>query len=57
MASDNEAETCKQVKPPGVNVNAEDASKKEVRAGSSKLSFGFSSMRGEKEDKKEHHTN
>ena len=50
MASDNEAETCKQVESSGVKVNPHDVSKEDVWAGSSKLGFGFSSMRGEKED-------
>ena len=52
MASDNETETCKQVESPGVNGNPEDVSKKDARAGSSKFSFGFSSMRGEKGDRR-----
>ena len=41
MASDNEAETWKQVESPGVKVNPEDASKEDVQAGSSKLGFAF----------------
>ena len=52
MASDNETETCKQVESPGVNGNPEDVSKEDARAGSSKLGFGFSSMRGERRQKK-----
>ena len=52
MASDNEAETCKQVESPGVNENPEDISKEDVRAESSKLGFCFSSMRGEKVDRR-----
>ena len=52
MASDNETETCKQVDSPGVNGNSEDVSKEDVRAGSSKFGFGFSSMRGEKGDRR-----
>ena len=52
MASDNETEICKQMESPGVNGNPEDASKEDMRAGSSKLSFGFSSMRGEKDVKR-----
>ena len=51
MASDNETVTCKQLEYRGVNVNPEDASKVDVWAGSSKLGFGFSSMRGEKGDR------
>ena len=52
MASDNETETRKQVESPGVNGNPEDVSKEYARAGSSKLGFGFSSMRGEKKDRR-----
>ena len=52
MAFDNETVTCKQLEYPGVNVNPEDSSKEDVRAGSSKLGFGFSSMRGEKGDRR-----
>ena len=52
MAFDNEAETCKQVESPGVIVNPAEASKEDVRAGSIELAFGFSSKRGEKEDKR-----
>ena len=52
MASDNDTETCKQVESAGVNGNPEDASKEDARAGSSTFGFGFSSMRGEKEDKR-----
>ena len=52
MASDNETETCKQVESPGVNGNPEDVSREVARAGSSKLGFGFSSMRGEKVDRR-----
>ena len=52
MASDNETETCKQVESPGVNGNPEDVSKEDARAGSSKFGFGFSSRRGEKEDRR-----
>ena len=37
---------------PGVNGNNEEASKEDVRAGSTKLGFGFSSMRGEKDDRR-----
>ena len=37
---------------PGVNGNPEDASKQYVHAGSSKLGFGFSSMRVDKEDRR-----
>ena len=55
MASDNETEIWKQVKCPGVNKNPEDVSKKDARAGSSKFGFGFSSMRGEKGDKRAAH--
>ena len=42
----------KQVETPGVNGNPEDVSKEDVRAGSSKLGFGFSSMRGEKGERR-----
>ena len=52
MASDNETETCKQLESPGVNGNPEDVSQEDARAGSSKLGFGFSSMRGEKIDRR-----
>ena len=53
MASDNKTETtCKQVESPGVNGNPEDVSKEDARAGSSKFGFGFSSMRGEKVDRR-----
>ena len=52
MASDKETETCKQVESPGVNGKPEDVSKEDARAGSSKLVFGFSSMRGEKVDRR-----
>ena len=52
MASDNETETCQQVDSPGVNGNPEDVSKEDARAGSSKFGFGFSSMRGEKVDRR-----
>ena len=52
MASDNETETCKQVESPGVNVNPEDVSKEDARAGASNFGFGFSSMRGEKVDRR-----
>ena len=37
---------------PGVNGNSKDASKEDARAGSSKLGFGFSSMRWEKVDRR-----
>ena len=52
MASDNETETCKQVESPGVIGNPEHVSKEDARAGSSKFGFGFSSMRGEKVDRR-----
>ena len=52
MASDNETETCKQVDSPGVNGNSEDVSKEDTWAGSSKFGFGFSSMSGEKVDRR-----
>ena len=52
MAPDNETETCKQVESPGVNENPEDGSQEDARTGSSKLDFGFSSMRGEKVDRR-----
>ena len=52
MASDNETETSKQVESSGVNGNPEDVSKEDAWAGSSKLGFGFSSMRGEKVDRR-----
>ena len=52
MLSENETEICKQVESRGVIVNPEDASKEDVRAGSSKLGCGFSSMWGEREDKR-----
>ena len=52
MASDNETETCKQVKSPGVNGNPEDVSKEDARAGSTKFGFGFFTMRGEKGDRR-----
>ena len=53
MASDNKIETCKQVDLlASVNGNPGDAFKEDVRAGLSRLGFGFSSMRGEKEDKR-----
>ena len=52
MASDNETETCKQVESPGVNGKPEDVSKEDAWAGSSKLGFGFSCMRGEKIDRR-----
>ena len=55
MASDNETETCKQVESPGVNGNLEDVTKEDARAGSSKFGFGFSSMRGEKVDRRAAH--
>ena len=48
----NETETCKQVESPGVNGNHKDVSKEDARAGSSKFGFGFSSMRGEKVDRR-----
>ena len=38
------------MKSPGVNGNPENTSKDDLQAGSIKLGFGFSSMRGEKED-------
>ena len=53
MASKNERETCKQVESPSVNVNPESVFQEDVRAGSSKLGVGFSSMRGEKKTKEE----
>ena len=37
---------------PGVNGNPEDFSHEDVRVGSSKFGFGFSSMRGEKGDRR-----
>ena len=37
---------------PGVKANPEDVSKEDARAGSSKFGFGFSSMRGEKVDRR-----
>ena len=52
MASDNGTETCKQVESPGVNGNPEDVSKEDAKAASSKLGFGFSSMREEKGDRR-----
>ena len=52
MASDKETETCKQMESRGVNGNPRNISKEDVRAGSSKFGFGFSSLRGEKEDKR-----
>ena len=52
MVSDNETETCKQVESPGVNGNPEDVSKEDASAGTSKFGFGFSSMRGEKVDRR-----
>ena len=52
MASDNETETFNQVESPGVNGNTGDVSKEDARAGSSKFGFGFSSMRGEKVDRR-----
>ena len=52
IASDNETEICKQEEIPGVNGNPEDVSKENARAGSSKFGFGFSSMRGEKVDRR-----
>ena len=52
MASDNETETCKQLESPGVNGNPEDVSKEDARAGSSRFGFGFSSMRGEKGERR-----
>ena len=52
MASDNETETSKQVEAPGVNGNPEDISKEDAKAGSSRLGFAFSSMRGEKVDRR-----
>ena len=52
MASDNETETCKQLESPDVNGNPEDVYKEDARAGSSKLGFGFSSMMGEKGDRR-----
>ena len=51
-ASDNETETCKQVESPGVKGNPEDVSKEDARAASIKFGFGFSSMRGEKVDRR-----
>ena len=53
IAYDNETETCKQVECPGIKASPEDASKRDVRAVSSKLGFSFSSVRGEKEDREE----
>ena len=52
MASDNETETCKQVESRGANGNLEDVSKEDARTRSSKRGFGFSSMRGEKVDRR-----
>ena len=52
MASDNETETCKQVEFLSVNGNPADVSKEDARAGSGKFGFGFSSMRGEKIDRR-----
>ena len=52
MASDNETETCKRVETPGVNGNPEDVSNEDARAGSSKFVCGFSSIRGEKGDRR-----
>ena len=52
MAFDNETETCKQVESPGINGSPEDVSIEDARAGSSKLGFGFSSMRGEKVERR-----
>ena len=52
MASDNETETCKQVESPGVNGNPKEVSREDARAGSSKFGFGFSSVRGEKVDRR-----
>ena len=52
MASDNETETSKQVESSGVIGNPEDISKEDARAGSSKFGFSFSSMRGEKVDRR-----
>ena len=54
-ASDNETDTCKQVESPGVKGNPKDVSKDDPRAVSSKFGFGFSSMRGEKEDRRAAH--
>ena len=48
MASDNETETCKQVESPGLDGNPEKVSKVDAKAGSNNFGFGFSSMRGEK---------
>ena len=52
MASDKETETCKQVESPGIKGKPEGVSKEDARAGSSKLGFGCSSMRGEKIDRR-----
>ena len=52
MASDSETETCKQVESPGVKGNHEDISREDARAGSSKFGSGFSTMRGEKGDRR-----
>ena len=52
MASVNETETCKQVESSGVNGNPEGVSKEDARAGSSKFGFGFSSVSGEKVDRR-----
>ena len=52
MASDNETETCKQVESPVVNGNPKDVSKEDARVGSSKFGVGFTSMRGEKGDRR-----
>ena len=52
MAFDNETQTCKPVKSPGVKRNPEDVSREDARAGSRKLGFRFSSMRGEKVDRR-----
>ena len=52
IASDNETETCKQVEAPAVNGKPEDVSKEDARTGSSRFAFGFSSMRGQKVDRR-----
>ena len=43
---------CKQVESPAVNRKPENFSKEDARAGSSKFGFNFSSMRGDKVDRR-----
>ena len=55
MVSDIETETCKQGESPGVNVNFQDPSKEDVRAGSSSRVLVFLPCVERKEAKEEQH--